>query len=109
MGVSSGLHWTRRSRSVRISEATGAAPVSPNVMPEEREQPAPVFQSRGLLPRALHPAEAWVSVALCCAGAAVPLFSGATGGASIGGHGVMLAILVIGFAAGINVLAGRTS
>ena len=27
----SGLHWTRLSRSVSISEATGAAPVSPNV------------------------------------------------------------------------------
>lgn len=29
--ITSGLHWTRRSRSVHFSEVIGAAPVSPNV------------------------------------------------------------------------------
>ncbi|HWQ90051.1 MAG TPA: hypothetical protein VN673_00150 [Clostridia bacterium] len=78
-------------------------------MREDNEQSAPVLETRRVLPRALRPVEAWVSVALCYGGAAVPVFSGSTGTASVTGHGVMLALLVIGFAAGVNVLVGKTS
>jgi hypothetical protein len=78
-------------------------------MREDLEQPSLVLQTRGLLPRALRPVEAWVSVALCCGGAAVPLFSGGTGSLSVAVDGVMLAIPVIGLAAGVNVLVAKTS
>jgi hypothetical protein len=79
-----------------------------SVMREDQEQPALMFETRRVLPRALRPVEAWVSVALCYGGAAVPLFSGSIKAVSVTGYGVMLAILVIGFAAGVNVLVGKT-
>jgi len=73
----------------------------------EQKDPAPVFDVRHILPQTLRPTEAWVSVALCVGGATVPLFAGLAADYSLMRQGLTLALLVVGFASGINVVVAR--
>ena len=68
-----------------------------------------MFQLWRLLPNALGPAEAWISAALSWAGAGSQFLCGTDRGASVAGYGWMLGLTVVGFVAGLNVLAAKAS
>jgi hypothetical protein len=70
-------------------------------------QPIPVFCLKGLFPDRLSTAETWVSVALCYSGAAMPLFSDRASEYSLMLTAAMIGTVVVGFAAGLNVLASK--
>jgi hypothetical protein len=69
----------------------------------------PIFDPKGIIPERLRIAETWVSVVLCYAGAAMPLFSDRAYHYSLTLTGIMIGMVVVGFAAGLNVLASKES
>ena len=62
---------------------------------------------KGIIPKRLSKAETWASVVLCYAGAAMPLFGDRAYHYSLTLTGIMIGVVVVGFVAGLNVLASK--
>jgi ribose/xylose/arabinose/galactoside ABC-type transport system permease subunit len=65
----------------------------------------PLFETKRIFPTKLCTTETWISVALCYCGATVPVLDDH----SLTVTGVMIAVLVVGFVAGLNVLISEVT